>query len=282
MSVTMSDGAVIEYVQDPQGRRIAKKVNGNIVEKYLWRDLTTLLAVYDSDDNLVQRFEYADDRVPYAVAMGGSTYYLAYDQVGSLRLVVDESGAIVKQIDYDTFGNILVDSNPSFTIPFGFAGGLHDRDTGLVRFGHRDYIPEIGKWTAKDPILFAGGDTNLYGYVQNDPVNFVDPEGEYLTALAITGGIVMAYYAYTKWKDFINEAENQRQITEDYLNDPTNQEKYCAMQKGPYKVLKKGVDAGLSIPGTSLTGPPPASRLDLIQGGANAIISNQASKTTEK
>jgi uncharacterized protein RhaS with RHS repeats len=38
-------------------------------------------------------------------------------------------------------------------------------------------MPEIGKWTAKDPILFAGGDSNLYGYVQNDPVNFIDPEG---------------------------------------------------------------------------------------------------------
>nr|MBL0716936.1 RHS repeat-associated core domain-containing protein [Desulfobacterales bacterium] len=56
-------------------------------------------------------------------------------------------------------------------------GGLHDRDTGLVRFGYRDYMPEIGKWTAKDPILFAGGDSNLYGYVLNDPVNFVDPDG---------------------------------------------------------------------------------------------------------
>ena len=42
-------------------------------------------------------------------------------------------------------------------IPFGFAGGLHDRDTNLVRFGARDYDPSIGRWTAKDPIDFAGG-----------------------------------------------------------------------------------------------------------------------------
>jgi uncharacterized protein RhaS with RHS repeats len=40
-------------------------------------------------------------------------------------------------------------------------------------------MPEIGKWTAKDPILFAGGDSNLYGYVANDPVNFIDPYGLY-------------------------------------------------------------------------------------------------------
>jgi RHS repeat-associated protein len=62
-------------------------------------------------------------------------------------------------------------------IPFGFAGGLHDRDIGLVRFGYRDYDPDTGRWTAKDPIGFAGGDTDLYGYVKNNPVNAVDPDG---------------------------------------------------------------------------------------------------------
>jgi RHS repeat-associated protein len=85
----------------------------------------------------------------------------------------------VKRIDYDSFGNILNDSNPAFTVPFGFAGGLHDRDTGLVRFGYRDYSPELGRFTAKDPIDFNGGDTNLYAYVMNDPVNLVDPLGLY-------------------------------------------------------------------------------------------------------
>ena len=177
LQVTLPDATVISYVHDPLGRRIAKKVNGTTVEKYLWSGRTTLLAVYDGNDNLRQRFQYADDRMPFAMTMGSATYYLAYDQVGSLRLVVDSGGSIVKRIEYDSFGNILSDSNPSITIPFGFAGGLHDRDTGLVRFGYRDYLPEIGKWTAKDPIDFAGGDSNLYGYVANDPVNWVDPEG---------------------------------------------------------------------------------------------------------
>ena len=59
----------------------------------------------------------------------------------------------------------------------GFAGGLYDSDTSLVRFGARDYDAEVGRWTSKDPISFAGGDSNLYGYVLNDPVNLVDPWG---------------------------------------------------------------------------------------------------------
>ena len=72
---------------------------------------------------------------------------------------------------------MISDSNPDFTIPFGFAGGLQDSDTGLIRFGYRDYDPATGRWTARDPIGFAGGDTNLYGYVLGDPVNFYDPDG---------------------------------------------------------------------------------------------------------
>ena len=147
------------------------------MEKYLWSGRTTLLAVYDGSDKLLQRFAYADDRMPVAMTAGGAVYYLAYDQVGSLRQVTGSSGNIVKRIEYDSFGNILSDSNPSLTIPFGFAGGLQDRDTNLVRFGYRDYLSEIGKWTAMDPIDFAGGDSNLYGYVAGDPVNGIDPWG---------------------------------------------------------------------------------------------------------
>jgi len=83
----------------------------------------------------------------------------------------------IKEITYDTFGNILSDSNPSFKVPFGFAGGIYDQDTKLTRFGYRDYDAYTGKWTAKDPIGFADGDSNLYGYVLGDPVSGIDPMG---------------------------------------------------------------------------------------------------------
>ena len=179
LQVNLPNGDVITYDHDPLGRRIAKRINGTITEKYLWQSLTTLLAIYDGSDNLVQRFEYADGRMPVSMTQGGTTYYFAYDQVGSLRVVTDSAGNVIKQVDYDAFGNILADSNSAFTVPFGFAGGLHDRDTGLVRFGYRDYDTDTGRWTAKDPIGFAGGDTDLFGYVQNDPVNFIDPTGEF-------------------------------------------------------------------------------------------------------
>lgn len=167
----------ITYKHNANNQRVAKLINGVVVEKYLWADLTTLLAIYDGNDNLVQRFEYANSRMPISMTQGSSKYYLHYDQVGSLRAVSDSNHNIIKEVIYDSFGNILSDSNESFKIPFGFAGGLQDRDTGLTRFGYRDYDSYTGKWTAKDPIDFFGGDTNLYGYVLSNPINFFDPFG---------------------------------------------------------------------------------------------------------
>jgi len=107
----------------------------------------------------------------------GNTYRILSDHLGSPRLVVNISnGSLAQRMNYDAFGNVIFDSNPGFQ-PFGFAGGIYDPDTKLTRFGARDYDAQTGRWTAKDPILFAGGDTNLYGYVLNDPINWVDPLG---------------------------------------------------------------------------------------------------------
>jgi RHS repeat-associated protein len=82
----------------------------------------------------------------------------------------------VQRIDYGPWGEVLVDTSPGFQ-PFGFSGGLYSPETGLVRFGARDYDPVLARWTAKDPLLFDAGDTNLYAYVGSDPINFVDPTG---------------------------------------------------------------------------------------------------------
>ena len=127
---------------------------------------------------VVSRFVYADrGNVPSYQLKGGVTYRIVSDHLGSPRLAVNTAdGSVVQRMDYDEWGRVVYDSNPGFQ-PFGFAGGLYDRDTGLVRFGARDYDAEVGRWTAKDPIGFGGGDYNLFGYVANNPVNFVDPLG---------------------------------------------------------------------------------------------------------
>jgi RHS repeat-associated protein len=184
------DGKTITYKHNAIGNRVAKLVDGVIIEKYLWLNKTTLAAVYDNDDNLVQRFEYGIGNTPVSFTQDGNKYYITSDHLGSPRAISDDSGNILKAIDYDSFGNVISDTNPTLEIPFGFAGGLHDKDTNLIRFGYRDFDPETGRWTARDPIGFAGGDTNLYGYVASDPVNFVDPTGEVAVVGAVIGFVL--------------------------------------------------------------------------------------------
>jgi|GEM_PF-818862 len=173
LQVDTSDKS-IEYRHNALGQRVAKLIDGEVVERYLWQDLTTLLAVYDGQNNLKQRFEYTVGHTPTSFTQGGQRYYIQTDHLGSPRVITDSSGSVVKAIRYDSYGNITDDSNPEFEIPFGFAGGLHDMDAGLIRFGYRDYDPYTGRWTARDPIGFKGGDTNLYGYVINNPISYID------------------------------------------------------------------------------------------------------------
>jgi len=138
------------------------------------------------------------------IIKGGSTYRIIADHLGSPRLVIDIATGLPAQVmDYDSFGNIITDTNPGFQ-PFGFAGGLYDASTKLTRFGVRDYDAETGRWTSKDPIGFNGGDPNLYGYVVNDPINFVDPEGKFYIRLVAFG--LGLYFLADKIEDFGEKA----------------------------------------------------------------------------
>ena len=120
------------------------------------------------------------------VMTDGTVYRFITDHLGSVRLVVNAAtGEVAQRMDYDAFGRVLQNTAPGFQ-PFGFAGGLYDDDTGLVRFGARDYDAYSGRWTAKDPILFFAGSASLYRYVDNDPVNRIDPSG--LTILEFDRG----------------------------------------------------------------------------------------------
>ena len=178
LKVALPNGTVIDYLIDGRNHRIGKKVSGALLQGFLYQGNLRPVAELDNTSTIVSRFVYATHvNVPDYMIKGGVTYRIITDQLGSPRLVVDvATGTITQRIDYDAFGQVLSDTNPGFQ-PFGFAGGLYDRDTKLVRFGARDYDAETGRWTAKDPIGFGGGDANLYAYVANDPVNFIDATG---------------------------------------------------------------------------------------------------------
>lgn len=171
-------GSAITYAYDALGRRTARTESGG-TEQYLYGDPENRWRLTASRDPAGQLTQYFYD--PYgrliALERGGQRYYVFTDLIGSPRLVTDSTGATVKRIDYDAFGDAITDSAPGFALRVGFAGGLKDPTSGLVQFGLRDYEPASGRWTSRDPILFDGGQTNLYAYVGDDPINAVDPDG---------------------------------------------------------------------------------------------------------
>jgi RHS repeat-associated protein len=201
-TATLPAGTSIEYLIDGENRRIGKTVNGNLVQGFLYENQLEPVAELDGSGILVSRFVYCGcgaGNIPQYMVKGGITYRIIADHLGSPRLVVDiTTGAIVQRMDYDEFGTVILDTNPGFQ-PFGFASGIYDRDTGLVRHGARDYDPETGRWTSKDPIRFQGRSANLYGYVFNDPVNKTDPSGLFVGpepgglsgALVLLGGLAI-------------------------------------------------------------------------------------------
>jgi RHS repeat-associated protein len=183
-AVSLPDGTQIEYLIDGRDRRVGKKIDGVVQKTWIYRDQLSPVAQFDGDGNLTHRFVYAEQGHSPSwmvkidpVTEAETLYRLITDHLGSVRLVIDvAAGVVAQRIDYGPFGKVWFDSNPGLQ-PFGFAGGIYDQHTGLVRFGARDYDPEIGRWTAKDPIGFGGGDSNLYGYAWNNPVNLFDPSG---------------------------------------------------------------------------------------------------------
>jgi RHS repeat-associated protein len=180
----------IQYIIDGQNRRIGKKVNGVKTQGFLYADQLNPVAELGPTNTVISRFIYGTKiNVPDYMVKGGVTYRIISDHLGSPRLVINTgNGAVAQWIDYDEFGNVILDTNPGFQ-PFGFAGGIYDQHTKLVRFGARDYDAQTARWTAKDPIKFDGRDTNLYGYAFKDPINFIDPNGQFGLAGAIVGGI---------------------------------------------------------------------------------------------
>jgi RHS repeat-associated protein len=211
-SVTLPNGSQITYSLDAFNRRVGKRVNNVLTKQYLWQDDLKIAAEYDGAGQLVSEFIYAQSvNAPDYMIRGGIKYKLVKDNLGSILAVVNTTnGVIAQQLTYSTYGQVLSDTNPSFQ-PFGFAGGLYDSDTKLVRFGAREYNGAIGRWMTKDPILFNGGDTNLYGYVLQDPVNYFDPNGHSawrLVPIILAGGYAAQQLVKFAWDKLFPNQED--------------------------------------------------------------------------
>ncbi len=264
LSATLPDGRVVGYLLDGYNRRSAKQVNSVAVQGFLYQDSYRIAAELDGAGSVVSRFVYgARGNVPEYMLKGGQTYRILSDPKGSVRLVVNTAtGQVAQRMDYDAWGNVTQDTSPGFQ-PFGFAGGLYDRDTGLVRFGLRDYDPAAGRWITKDPLGFSGGDTNLYTYASNDPVNRIDPTG------LEDDADPSPCQPKETWD------QKARKVLDSFKRIPDNFKRGTVMKTinnvwGKIKKIEKVLDDALEVK-EALDSPDPMDTLDVIDKGMEYI-----------
>ena len=177
VTVTLPTATTLDYLIDGANRRVAKRVGGIVQHRWLYDSQVRIAAALDAAGSVTRRFVYGTrPNVPDYYVEAGANVLVATDHLGSPRLLVNAAtGAILGQMDHDEFGRVLTDTASSI-IPFGYAGGLYDPDTGLVRFGARDYDPTLGRWTTRDRGTQRMRAT-LYEYAHSSPLSFVDPMG---------------------------------------------------------------------------------------------------------
>ncbi|MCR2805935.1 S-layer homology domain-containing protein [Paenibacillus soyae] len=184
-------GVTYKYTYDGLGRRVAKDDGEGRSTGYVYGnpEAPNLLTASVAPDGAVTQYYYNEMGLLIGMETAGTRYYVIADAVGTPSKVLDTGGALVKELRYDGFGRLLSDSNPAFELVIGYAGGIEDRDTGLVRFGARDYDPLSGRWTARDPLLLESGQANMYAYVNNNPIMFRDPCGQFCVGGSVYSGV---------------------------------------------------------------------------------------------
>jgi RHS repeat-associated protein len=178
----------IEYTYDGDNQRIGQKLNGVVTERYIL-DRNQIALVFDGSGTQTHRYLYGTqiDQVLSDETPTGMVWALA-DRLGTVSDLVDNSGSVVNHITYDSFGQVVSQTNSGVVFRYGYTGRDLDNETGLNYYRARYYDPIVGRFISEDPIGFTAGDANLYRYVGNNSVNATDP----------TGLLVDAVYDITK------------------------------------------------------------------------------------
>ena len=177
----------VEFLYDPFNRRIGKAViaDGNTEVTFFVYDGADVLFDFVDPDGagllpaaLDQTYLHgpAVDQV-FAQDDGTEINWLLADHLGTITDLVDNSGAVVNHLKYDSYGNPISQTNPAEATRYSFTGREFDAETGLFYYRARYYDAGIGRFLSEDPIGFGGLDANLYRYGTNDPVMNADPSG---------------------------------------------------------------------------------------------------------
>jgi RHS repeat-associated protein len=165
--------AGVAYIYNGNGQRIKKNVNGTIAV-FHYSQSGQIMAESNSAGTITAEYVYLNIQ-PLAKIEGANTYYYHNDHLATPQRMTDSSGTVVWSADYKPFGEATVTVS-TITNNLRFPGQYYDSESGLNYNYFRDYNPAIGRYNEADPIGLDGG-LNSFVYVQNNPVNRIDPFG---------------------------------------------------------------------------------------------------------
>ena len=172
-----------EFTYDGQSRRVSRKEQVwrgawevDSENKYLW--VGSKIAQKRSADGSTVEESYTGFGEERLDENGVKVdYYYTRDHLGSVREVVDDSGALKARYSYDPWGRrSKIEGDEEFEVEFGYTGHHFHEESKLHLTWYRAYDAGLGRWLSPDPIAENGG-LNLYGYVGNDPISHVDHLG---------------------------------------------------------------------------------------------------------
>jgi RHS repeat-associated protein len=171
--MTTPDGTA-SFLYDGLGRRRAKILNGTRTD-FLYDGLTPVQEISGATvtANLLTGLGVDEH---FTRTTGTTVRTLLTDALGSTLALTDDTGAVLTEYTYEPFG--ATTETGADTNPFQYTGRENDAGTGLYAHRARYYHPGLQRFISEDPIGFAGGDVNLYAFVRNNPVTWIDPFGE--------------------------------------------------------------------------------------------------------
>jgi RHS repeat-associated protein len=184
----------VRYRYDALGRRVQRYFSrggkDNTKFTYDGQDV-----VQDNNDGVITKYQNGlgiDNKLK--LTTNGTSRYFLQDHLGSTTGLTNSSGSLVESASYDAFGN----ASSNLSTRYSYTGREYDSFAGLYYYRARFYDAKLGRFISEDPIGFAGKDINLYGYVWNNPIKFVDPQGlDGGASIALGGGALIGGGATT-------------------------------------------------------------------------------------
>ena len=176
---TLTGNQKATYTYNAEGYRASKTVNGKTTT-YIW-DGDQIILELDDKGEVSKRYLRGNSLICADTGKGTERQYYVTNPHGDTVQLVDKEGEILRQYDYDAFGNEIKEDKKDDN-PFRYAGEYYDSETGNIYLRARYYAPGLGRFLTRDTYTGEEDDPlslHLYTYCDNDGVNQIDPSGHW-------------------------------------------------------------------------------------------------------